>query len=90
MIDVRSIAQRAWRWLADRSPRQLLVAGWIGCVLLCYPGYLSFDSIEQLGQVRSGNFSDAYAPIMSFVWRLLEWIFAGPFLVLALQMGLFL
>ncbi len=90
MIDVKSIAARAWRWLAERSPRQLLIAGWIGCVLLCYPGYLSFDSIEQLGQVRSGDFSDAYPPIMSFMWRLLEWVFAGPFLVLALQIGLFL
>ena len=90
VIDVKPVASRAWRWLAARSPRQLLIAGWLGCVLLCYPGYLSFDSIEQLGQVRSGDFSDAYPPIMSFVWRLLEWVFAGPFLVLALQMGLFL
>ncbi|HTR54285.1 MAG TPA: hypothetical protein VMJ10_26515 [Kofleriaceae bacterium] len=89
MMDLRERANRVRAWLAARTPRQLLLAGWVTCILLCYPGYLSFDSIEQLGQARSGHFTDAYAPVMTGVWSLCEWIFAGPFPMLALQTGLF-
>jgi hypothetical protein len=89
VIDLRARAHHAWSWLAARTPQQLLIAGWIASVLLCYPGYLSFDSVEQLGQVRSGHFTDAYEPVMTGVWWLCEWLFAGPFPMLALQTGLF-
>jgi hypothetical protein len=84
------LARRAWRWLAARSPLQLLLAGWVAFATCCYPGYMSFDSIMQLGEARHGTFSDAYAPLMTQVWRLLEWLLAGPAPMLALQSGLFL
>lgn len=58
-------------------------------VLLCYPGYLSFDSTMQLYAVRTGVFTD-YAPVMTGIWSLLEWVAAGPFPMLLLESGLFL
>jgi hypothetical protein len=77
------------RWIATRRPRTYLLAGWILFALGCYPGYLSTDGILQLYTVRSGDFSD-YAPVMSALWSLLEYVLAGPFPMLALQSGLFL
>jgi len=80
---------KAWRWLASRRPRTYLIAGWVAFVLFCYPGYLSFDSSMQLFAVRTGTYTD-YAPVMTGIWSLLEWVAAGPFPMLVLQSGLFL
>ncbi len=58
--------------------------------MLCsYPGYLSFDSIGQFGEVRSGVFSDAHAAVMSQLWSVAEYVIAGPASMLAIQGGLF-
>ena len=78
-----------WRWLASRRPRFYLIAGWVLFGLCCYPGYLSFDSTMQLYAVRTGTYTD-YAPVMTGLWSLLEWVAAGPFPMLVLQSGLFL
>jgi hypothetical protein len=77
------------RWLASRSPRQILYVAWIVFGLGCYPGYLSTDSVLQLYSVRSGEYTD-YSPVMSAVWGALEYVSAGPFPMLALQSGLLL
>jgi hypothetical protein len=77
-------------WLARRSPRWIVFAGWIAFGLCCYPGYLSYDSIEQLGEARNHTYSDAYAPVMTWLWSLCEYVVAGPAGMLALQSGLFL
>jgi hypothetical protein len=77
------------RWIASRPPTTYLVAGWIAFTLGAYPGYLSTDSTLQLYTVRSGDYTD-YAPLMTAIWSLLEWVVSGPFPMLALQSGLFL
>jgi hypothetical protein len=82
-------ARQALRWLAERSPRQILFAGWIAFVLGCYPGYMSTDSALQLFTVRSGDYTD-YSPVMTALWGALEYVSAGPFPMLVLQSGLFL
>jgi hypothetical protein len=79
----------ARRWLATRSPRTYLIAGWLVFVLGCYPGYLSFDSTMQLYAVRSGDYTD-YAPVMTAIWSLFEYVASGPLPMLLLQSGLFL
>ncbi|HEX4454613.1 MAG TPA: hypothetical protein VH143_27320 [Kofleriaceae bacterium] len=76
-------------WLARRSPRAIVIAGWLAFVLGCYPGYLSVDSTLQLYTVRSGAYTD-YAPVMTALWSAFEWVFAGPFPMLVLQSGLVL
>ena len=44
---------------------------------LFQPGYLSPDSITQLGQARSGFFTDWHPPLMSWVWRIADRIHRG-------------
>ena len=100
LIVALPLAARRWRrtatkrlddvraWLASRPPRVVLVAGWIVFVLGCYPGYLSYVSATQLGEVRSGVFSDAHPAVMTQLWSWAEYVAAGPFPMLALQSGL--
>jgi hypothetical protein len=87
---IEQLARRAARWLAALSARWYLAAGWLFFILACYPGYLSVDSTLQLYQVRSGDYSDAFPPVMTAVWSLLECVLSGPFPMIALQSGLFL
>ncbi len=90
IMSVRAEVERGWRWVASLSARWILAVGWLFFILACYPGYLSIDSTLQLYQVRSGSYSDAFPPVMTEVWSLLEYVLAGPFPMLALQSGLFL
>ena len=77
------------RWIAARTPRTFLIAGWIVFTLGCYPGYMTGDSTIQLYTVRSGDYSD-YSPVMTALWGALEYITTGPLPMLALHSGLFL
>jgi hypothetical protein len=83
------IFRNAKAWVTRRSPRWILVAGWIVFMLCAYPGYLSFDSVAQFTEVRTGVFSDAYPPVMSQLWSVCEYVIAGPASMLAIQGGLF-
>jgi len=78
-----------WSWIAARTPRQILCAGWIVFTLGAYPGYLTTDGTLQLYTVRSGDYSD-YSPVMTAIWGALEYVTSGPFPMLVLQSGLFL
>ena len=49
------------------------------------PGYMSPDSINQLGQARSGLFTAIHPPLMAAVWRPLDALVPGPILMLVLQ-----
>lgn len=83
------LAKRALRWLTERSPVTILLAGWVVFFLGSYPGYMSIDSVLQLYGVRTGDTTD-YAPLMSVLWIIFEYVLAGPFPMLVLQSGLFL
>jgi len=85
-----SVARTFVRWLGERPPKAILVAGWIVFALGCYPGYMSFESTMQLFDVRNGVYRDSHPPLISGVWSLLEFVVSGPFPMLALQSGLFL
>ncbi|HEX5064283.1 MAG TPA: hypothetical protein VFV99_33140 [Kofleriaceae bacterium] len=78
------------RWTSELSPRTWLLVGWVIFGLCSYPGYLSIESGLQLYNVRTGVYSDAFSPVMTGLWSLLEVVFAGPAPMLALQSGLFL
>jgi hypothetical protein len=72
------------------TPRKILVAGYLLFLLYAYPGYLGTESVDQLVDARAGSFTDWYSPVMSEVWRLVEWVVTGPFGMLALQSTLLL
>ncbi len=68
----------------------ILLAGWILFILCSYPGYLSFDSVQQFTEVRTGKFTDWHPAVMTQLWSWLEYVIAGPITMLVLQSGLFL
>ncbi len=50
-----------------------------------YPGYMSPDSVVQLGQARFGIDSNYYPPLMAYVWRATDRVLPGPAGMLVLQ-----
>lgn len=77
-------------WLARISPRTILAVAWVGLMLYAYPGYLSYDSVVQLIQARSGVLGDAHPPLMSALWSVTDSIIAGPLPMLVIQVTCFL
>ena len=68
----------------------ILAVGWLGFLVYAYPGYMSFDSVQQLREARSGIFTDWHPPMMAELWRLTDSVIAGPFGMLILQSIAFL
>jgi hypothetical protein len=55
---------------------------------LFWPGYMSPDSIAQLNQGLTGNYSDHHPPMMSFFWKMFSFIHEGPQLYLLFHLCL--
>ncbi len=72
------------------TPRQILLIGWAGFLAYAWPGFMSFDSVYQLQESRSGYFSDGHPPMMAQLWRIVELFIAGPAGMLMLQSIAFL
>lgn len=71
-------------------PSWILLAAWFLCLAYAYPGYLNWDSGEQLYQLRQGALEDWHPPLMATYWELIEVVVKGPVGMLFLQTGLFL
>ena len=75
----------------DRIPaRVVLLIGWLGFLVCAFPGVMTWDSFGQLGEARSGVYSDGHPPVMALVWSVLDRIVPGPFGMLVLQSWSFL
>lgn len=81
-----AMLKRRWR---QASPRTICAAGWLGFLIYAYPGYMSYDSVVQLLQARSGFYNDGHPPMMSALWALTDWIVAGPLGMLLVQSACF-
>src|SRR5512147_1784246 len=84
---------RSARDAIDRvvTPRVILVAGWCWFLVYAYPGFMSYDSVYQLSQARCLEpMTEWHPPMMGVIWRYLDMLIAGPFLMLVLQSVLFL
>lgn len=68
----------------------VIVAGLVIVCVYAFPGYMAYDSLDQLTQARTGSLTDWHPPVMSALWGLLDRIVAGPLLMLLLQCTLFL
>ncbi len=71
--------------LKKLQPAAILGIGWLLLLGYAYPGTLTFDSLDQLVQARTGIYRDDHPPAMAALWRLVEHVIAGPFGMLALQ-----
>src|SRR5690349_14127589 len=47
-------------------------------LLINYPGFMSFDSFDQLIEARNGVYSDWHPPFMAFIWHFVDEIVRGP------------
>lgn len=71
-------------------PPIILILAWLGFLVYAYPGYMSFDSVYQLLEARSGEFGDAHPPLMGALWQIVDSVVAGPFGMLVIQTVCFL
>jgi hypothetical protein len=60
----------------------ICLAGFILSLVINYPGFMSFDSVQQLLEARSGVYSDLHPPFLAFLWHLTDRIVPGPFGIL--------
>ncbi|MEO7732457.1 MAG: hypothetical protein ABIY55_15920 [Kofleriaceae bacterium] len=67
----------------------ILAAVWGLFVAYAWPGFMTWDSIVQLDQARSGQYGNWHPPIMARLWSVLDGIVRGPALMLVLQTSLF-
>ncbi len=75
--------------IARKPPTVLLFAG--GFLLhfgIMYPGFMCYDSVNQILEAREGVFSDWHPPVMAIIWRSLDAVIPGPAGMLILQIGL--
>jgi len=71
------------------GPVVVLAGVWGLFVAYSWPGFMSYDSVKQLVQARSGALGNWHPPLMAWLWSMLDAIVAGPALMLLLQTGLF-
>src|SRR5688572_20293768 len=83
---MRGVARR----FAELPPAAILALGWLVVLVYAYPGMMTMDSIHQLAEGRRGFYTDGHPPLMSFIWRWVDKVIAGPFGMLVLQTVSFL
>jgi hypothetical protein len=76
--------------LRAAAPMLILGAGFALFLFYAFPGYTSSDSIVQLEQARSHQFTDWHPPAMAALWGIVDLIVRGPAGMLLLQGGLVL
>jgi hypothetical protein len=87
---VRRALARSWQWVRRLPPPVVLATAWLLAVLYAYPGYMNWDSADQLRWAREQNWDDWHPPLMSRYWRIVEHVIHGPFGMLVIQMTVFL
>lgn len=86
----RASARRGVNRFQRARPRTLLLAAWAFMLVYAFPGYMNWDSGDQLHQLRTGTLDDWHPAVMAAYWRLIEHVVRGPFGMLVLQSALFL
>src|SRR5687768_6641493 len=89
---------RRWRreagsWIARRlaaaPPLAVVALGCLRVVIYAYPGQMTQDSYDHLREARVGIWTDAHPPLLNLMWRIADFIVAGPFALMAFQVVLF-
>lgn len=71
--------------IAAAPPWLVLAIAWGILVLYAFPGQMTQDSWDHLTEARTGVFTDGHPPAMDLLFRWLDYVIAGPFLMLVLQ-----
>ena len=81
----QGLGRRAWARLVAARPASVLWAAWAYMLLYSFPGQLTRDSIDHLREARLNIFTDSHPPIIILVFKLCDFIVAGPIGMLVLQ-----
>jgi hypothetical protein len=68
----------------------VLATGLVVVSIYAFPGFMAWDSVEQLAQARAGQLTDWHPPLMSAIWGVLDRIVPGAAAMFVLQNSLFL
>lgn len=52
--------------------------GFLLSILINFPGFMSWDSLDQLIEARNGAYSDTFPPFMALLWHFTDRIIQGP------------
>jgi len=55
----------------------IIVAAWVGCLVLNWPGHFTWDSVMQLAEGRRGVYSGQHPPVMSWLLGLADAVHQG-------------
>jgi hypothetical protein len=67
----------------------LCVLGFAATFIAFYPGFMSWDSVNQYEQALSGEYNDWQPPVMALLWSALNKIYCGPEPMLAFHLALY-
>ncbi|MFN0249220.1 MAG: hypothetical protein ACKV2T_20215 [Kofleriaceae bacterium] len=70
--------------------RAILLLGWLALIVYAYPGYMTWDSVQQLQEARHPPLTDWHPPMMALLWRFTDSIMSGPFPMLVIQTSIML
>ncbi|HEU4580524.1 MAG TPA: hypothetical protein VFS67_19845 [Polyangiaceae bacterium] len=68
-------AEGARDWIA---PAVIAACGFVAVCAVCWPGFMSPDSVEQLRQARDHIYSDDHPPLMAMIWAVADRLLPGP------------
>ena len=71
-------------------PPGLLLLGFVLILALNWPGQMSYDSVVQLADARSGQYDSWHPPVMAWLLGLADYVLPGPGLFLLFVAGLLL
>lgn len=83
-----SLKQRRGSIAPELAPIYICIAGFCLSLVLNFPGFMSFDSVAQIIEARSGIYSDWHPPAMAFLWHFADKVIPGPFGMLFLDTAL--
>ncbi len=87
---VKTLGRRITRGIAAAPPGAVLAIGWVYMLVYAFPGVMTQDSYDHLREARTGIYSDAHPPAINLLWRITDYVIAGPFGMLAIQNACFL
>lgn len=61
----------------------VFVWGWV--LYAVYPGFMSYDSLHALREARGAVQGGTYPPFVSYAWRVLDFLWPGPTLMIITQ-----
>ena len=66
-------------YLRDWGALSLIaLCGFAAVCMVCWPGFMSEDSVDQLVEAREHRFFDAHPPLMAMIWALTDLVVPGP------------